>query len=217
VHWREIQIDGVRVDTGSFDSGGSGDVAIWLRGRVAEPPPDAVDAGAGRWWLPYHGTNLAPNPGFIWGREPVQNGHIPAGFFALYRSGDAVMEIPPGGVHSALRFDGHAIQSVSGYPLAVDPESLYLMGATVATSGRFTLGRRCLPLANMPRHNLWVNALGESDLRVEWQQIDPARPVAHLGPAHPSGSVAACQLVLEAREGVTVVDNVFWVKLSDAR
>lgn len=212
--WRGMDIIGVGLDTNSFTANGSGPVTVWLKVLSDIPPPEGIEVEAGVWQVPYRGVNLAPNPGFEWGMADVPNGTIPAGYFALVdTAGNPRISVSAVNTNTVLHIAGNAIQSISTYPLAVDTNALYLMGATVSTTGRFAIGRRCFAAEGTNRLNLWIHPLRETDVRAEWTLLTTSQPIAHIGQAHPSLAATLCQFVLEAEGGESTIDDVFLIKL----
>lgn len=212
--WRGMDIIGVAVDTSTFPANGNGDVAVWLKVLSNTPPPQGIALETGVWWVPYQGINLAPNPSFEWGSATIHNGTIPQGYFSFYTSaGEQGITFPITENQQVLRIEGNGIQGAHGYPIAVTADALYLMGATVETTGRFSMGRRCLGAEGDNRLGLWIHALRDGDVRADWNQITTAQPMAHIALAHPSQSAVTCQFVLESQGGTSTIDNVFLIKI----
>ncbi len=214
--WRGMDIVGVGINTSTFADYDSGPITVWLDVMSATPPPDGVEVAPGVWRVPYRGVNLAPNPGFEWGMETVPNGTVPAGYFAFYTSnGTQDMSIRSANGNHALHLvgNGNLIQTISSYPMAVDPNALYLIGATVSTSGRVSLGRRCIGAEGTYRLNLWIHPLRETDVWMDWSQLSELQHVAHVSPADPSQPAVLCQLVVEAQGGESRIENVFLIKI----
>jgi hypothetical protein len=212
--WRGMDIIGVGLDTSTFTANGSGPITIWLKVLNDTPPPNGIEVESGVWQVPYRGVNLAPNPGFEWGSATVPKGVIPQGYFAFVdTAGTPGITFPMVDGNTSLSILGNGIQSISSYPLAVDPNALYLMGATVHTTGRFAMGRRCFPAEGTNRLNLSIHPLRETDVRAEWTLLNTTQPVAHIGLADPSHPATLCQFILEAEGGESTLDDVFLIKL----
>lgn len=213
--WRGMDIIGVSMDTTSFTENGSGWLTLWLRVQSETAPSDGIAQVDSSWLIPYRGVNLAPNPGFEWGSATVAEGTIPEGYFALVNhNGTQNIAFPVENGNTQLRVAGGAIQSISSYPIAVEPDALYLMGATVSTTGTFTLGRRCIP-ANIyfPRLYMWAYPLHDDDVRSEWSGLSVSQRVATIGTAAVTQDVATCQFIFESAGGESVIDNLFFIKL----
>jgi hypothetical protein len=212
--WRGMDIIGVQLDSTPFTTNGSGPITVQLKVLSETQPPEGVAVEPNLWLVPYQGVNLAPNPGFDWGSATTPNGTLPTGYFAFYTSGgEQGVSFPTLNGNPALRIVGNSIQSISSYPLAVEPDALYLMGATVETTGRFSMGRRCFTAEGTYSLNLWIHPIRESDVRADWNLLTSAQPVAHISPADPAHPATLCQLVLESQGGESTVDNVFLIKI----
>jgi hypothetical protein len=212
--WLGMDIIGVGVDTSTFTANGSGSITIWLKVLSSTAPQNGTEVESGVWQVPYRGVNLAPNPGFEWGSVTVPKGVIPQGYFAFVdTAGNQGVAFPMGDGDTSLHILGNGIQSISSYPLAVDPNALYLMGATVQTTGRFAMGRRCFPAEGTNRLNLSIHPLRETDVRADWTLLTTAQPVAHIGVADPRYPAVLCQFVLESEGGESTLDDVFLIKL----
>lgn len=212
--WRGMDIIGVGLDSSHFTANGSGMIPLWLKVLSSTAPPDGIPLESGVWWLPYQATNLAPNPSFEWGSATIPNGVIPEGYFAYYSSaGEQGITFPATNQGHLLQIEGNGIQAVSSYPLAVSPDALYLMGATVESTGRFAMGRRCYGAEGSNRLNLWIHPIRDIDLRAEWNLLSPAQAVAHISRADPTQAAVTCQFILEAQGGSSTIDNVFLLKI----
>ncbi len=213
--WRGMDIIGVAVDTTTFRENGSGWLMVWLRVQSETTPPEGIAQGNGTWLIPYRGVNLAPNPGFEWGSATIHNGTIPQGYFALVNhNGTQDIGFPVENGNTRLRVVGSALQSFSSYPIAVEPDALYLMGATVSTTGTFTLGRRCIPTdVYFSRDGLWAYPLHNDDVRSEWSGLATPQRVATIGTAAVTPNIATCQFIFESAGGESLIDDLFFMKL----
>lgn len=208
---------GVDVDTATMASGGKLTLWLWLTSETLPPPSDAIDINATTWVVRYNSLNLAPNPGFEWGMQNERDRPTPAGYFYLWTAStlDGVGVEPQNNNH-AWTIRNETILNLRTYPLAVDPDAIYLMGATAQTTGRVSLGLFCIPpdLRADYRDSLWAAPLQTSDAQIAFNGTGNSQNMLYATVADPFETPALCQFMVETQSNLATVDNVFLVQVN---
>ena len=208
--WKGRTLVGFDVEEAAVEAGGLVDVWLWWQ-------------AAGEYRIERRrAVNLAPNPGFEWGMA----GGLPVGYYALYRTGspegvNVMSRDTAAGENHVLSLANNGWLGVRSYPLAVDPDGLYLMAARVeGRSQEAGIGRKCFT-PDYPadrRNNLWGMPQDPFVRRTvaAGQGEGGAQPavVAFAGRPVPQGTAVLCQLFLDQRGGEAQFDDVLFVRVS---